>query len=91
MELLIGLIDEIKTGDSFSEDSFDKAYEIFCEGKSKDWWLTKLVANGTEIGEPAFELSDDLKAEIDDSWDIKEFVDQEGLAIGGRMVYYPPD
>jgi hypothetical protein len=91
MELLIGLIDEIKTSDSFSEDSFDKAYEIFCEGKSKDWWLTKLAADGTEIGELAFELSDDLKAKIDDSWDIKEFVDQERLAIGGRMVYYPPD
>ena len=91
MELLSGLIDEIKVGDSFSEDSFDRAYESFGGAESKDWWLTKLAANGTEIGEPAFELSDDLKAEIDDSWDIKEFVDQEGLAIGGRMVYYPPD
>ncbi|TDX42937.1 FRG domain-containing protein [Halanaerobium congolense] len=91
MELLSGLIDEIKTGDSFSEDSFDKAYDNFGVIKSKDWWLTKLAAYGTEVGEPALELSDDLKTKIDDSWDIKEFVDQERLAIGGRMVYYPPD
>jgi len=89
MELLSGLIDEIKVGDSFSEDSFDKVYESFGGAESKDWWLTKLAACGIEIGESAFELSDDLKAEIDDSWDIKEFVDQEGLAIGGRMVYIP--
>lgn len=89
MELLSGLIEEIKAGDSFSEDSFDKVYESFGGAESKDWWLTKLAASGTEIGEPAFELSDGLKAEIDDSWDIKEFVDQEGLAIGGRMVYIP--
>lgn len=89
MELLSGLIDEIKVGNSFSEDSFDKVYESFGGAESKDWWLTKLAACRTEIGEPAFELSDDLKAEIDDSWDIKEFVDQEGLAIGGRMVYTP--
>ena len=87
MELLSGLIDEIKAGDSFSEDCFDKVYESFGGAESKDWWLTKLVACRTEIGEPAFELSVDLKAEIDDSWDIKEFVDQERLAIGGRMVY----
>jgi len=91
MELLSGLIDEIKVGDSFSEDTFDKVYASFGGSKSKDWWLTKLAAYRTEIGEPAFELSDDLKAKIDDSWDIKEFVDQERLAIGGRMVYYPPD
>lgn len=89
MELLSGLIDEIKAGDSFSEDSFAKVYESFGGCESKDWWLSKLAASGTEIGESAFELSDDLKAEIDDSWDIKEFVDQESLAIGGRMVYYP--
>jgi hypothetical protein len=87
MELLSGLIDEIKVGDSFSEDTFDKVYVSFGGAKSKDWWLNKLAAYGTEIGEPAFELSDDLKAKIDDLWDIKEFVDQEGLAIGGRMVY----
>ncbi|SFL42125.1 FRG domain-containing protein [Halanaerobium salsuginis] len=91
MELLSGLIDEIKAGDSFSEDSFAKVYESFGRTKSKEWWLTKLADCRTEIGEPAFELSDDLKAEIDDSWDIKEFVDQKGLAIGGRMVYYPSD
>jgi len=89
MELLSGLIDEIKVGDSFSEDTFDKVYASFGGSKSKDWWLTKLAAYRTEIGEPAFELSDDLKAKIDDSWDIKEFVDQERLAIGGRMVYIP--
>lgn len=91
MELLSGLIEEIKAGDSFSEDSFAKVYASFGGDKSKDWWLTKLAACGTEIGEPEFELSDDLKAEVDDSWDIKEFVDQEGLAIGGRMVYIPSD
>ena len=89
MDLLSGLIDEIKAGDSFSEDTFNKVYASFGGAKSKDWWLSKLAASGTEIGESAFELSDDLKAEIDDSWDIKEFVDQEGLAIGGRMVYIP--
>jgi len=89
MELLSGLIDEIKAGNSFSEDSFAKVYSRFGRAESKDWWLTKLAAYGTEIGDPAFELSDDLKADIDDSWDINEFVDQEGLAIGGRMVYIP--
>ena len=50
--------------------------------------MIKLAESGTEIGEVPFEIIDDLKAEIDDSWDIKEFVDQEGLAVGGRMVYY---
>lgn len=91
MELLSELIDEIKAGNSFSEDTFDRTYAGFGGAKSKDWWLTKLAACGTEIGEPAFELRDDLKAEINDSWNIKEFVDREGLAIGGRTVYYPSD
>ena len=48
-----------------------------------------MAESGIEIGEVLFEIIDDLKAVINDPWDIKEFVDQEGLAVGGRMVYIP--
>lgn len=89
MELLSNVIDDIKEANSFSEDSFNIVYDIFGGDRSKDWWLIKLSDYGTEIGETAFKLSDDLIAKSDDMWDINEFVDQEGLAVGGRRVYYP--
>jgi len=88
MKLLSDVINDIKEANSFSEDSFYSVYDIFGRDKPKDWWQAKLSDYGIGIGETAFKLDDDLIAEIDDMWDIKEFVDQEGLAIGGRRVYY---
>jgi hypothetical protein len=53
---LIELINEIKAADSFSEDSFNKVYNIFGREHSKDCWLIKLAESGTEIGEEQLDL-----------------------------------
>ena len=89
LKLLSGVIDQIKSADSFAEETFNRAFDIFAKGYSKEQLKAKLNFVGIKIGAPASEINDELKVEIDDSWDIKEFVDQEGLAIGGRSVYIP--
>ncbi|MFW5891164.1 MAG: hypothetical protein ACOCUI_03000 [bacterium] len=89
MELLSYVIDQIKGADSFTENTFNRAFDIFAQRYFKEQLKAKLGAAGIQIGAPAYEISDVLKAEVDAAWDINEFVDQEGLAVGGRMMYYP--
>jgi len=89
MELLSDVIDQIKGADSFTEDTFNRAFDIFAKEYSKEQLKTKLGTAGIQIGAPAYEITDDLRAEVDEAWDIKEFVEKEGLAVGGRMVYVP--
>ena len=91
LKLFSDLIDQIKNANSFAEDTFNQAYDNFGTSHPKEQLKVELSSAGTQIEAPAYDITDDLKAEVDAAWDINEFVDQEGLAIGSRMAYYRED
>lgn len=77
------IIEQIKNA-----NYFDLTFDVFAKGYTQKQLQAKLNAVGIQIDALAYEISDDLKAEVNEAWNIIECVDQEVMFLVSIIIVY---
>lgn len=83
------LLEIIKTAKTFSNESFEDAYNQLHGNFTKAEWIENLRENEkVVIGKAPYELSKERIDAINERWSVNKFIEDEGIVPGTRKIYY---